>query len=352
MAAHKALALTQPGLTDLLAKEIKELTGISCVQNSNSVTFEASLEDIFTICYRSHLATRVLIVVSHGQFDKLSIPKEHLTGTISITGASTTKADELGELLHAKKVYKNADTPFYLHTENDDNWLGIDLTGDMSKRDYRIFIGPETLNGISAAGALMLSGYEPKHALIDPFCRAGSITIEAALTATQRSPRHYSKTKFFTKIFKDTDFDKLFSAHDKKIKEAKATITALSPFFPSVQASRKNAKIAGIVKEIDFSRTATDWLDLKFDKASIDRIVTQPTEFGVNFPQAKAQKLAQEFFKPAAFILKPAGKICLILRHGKENYITAAKENNFSIEHERTIMQGKEAWNVIVFSRK
>lgn len=369
---HKALALTFQGMTDVCAAEIKDLTGIAGKELKEGVLFSTEkLEDVFTICYRSQIVSRVILIVSEGKLNEFSIPKEYLTGTISITGKSSSKAQELAEHIEAKKVYKNADVPFYLHYEDDSCWLGIDLTGDVSKRDYRIFIGSETLTGISSFGALVLSGYEPKHVLLDPFCRAGSIVIEAALNALQMPARYYAKEKLpFVKLFNNavfvnlfnkkgdvnlfnkSDMEQFFAAQDKAIKERiPGTITALSSQFPSVQASRKNAKIAGVVKAIGFSRTELEWLDMKFEPGSVDRIVTQPVEITVNFPAVKAAKLTTLFFERAKTILKPDGRIGLVLRHGKDAYIAAATEKGFALAHERTIMQGKEAWQVIVFRK-
>jgi len=352
MATHKALALTFPGMTDVCAKEIKELISASGKELNEGVIFEAELEDIFTVCYRSQSASRVLLLVSEGTFDKLTVPQEHLKGTVSFSGKSTTKAQELAERITAKKVYKNADIPLYLHFEEDKYWLGIDLSGDISKRDYRIFIGSETLSPISAFGALTLSDYEPKHTLLDPSCRAGSIVIEAALHALNIPARQYSKDKLpMRKIFKEFDFDKFFLEQDKKIKDKiPGSILAISEQFPSIHATRKNAKIAGVVKAIDFSRTSVDWLDLKFEKNSVDHIVTQPTEFTVDFPPERFKKQAELFFERAAQILKKNGTIAIIVRKGQEEYATAAKSKGFSVKHQRTIMQGKEAWNVVVLT--
>ena len=349
----KALALTFSGMTDLCAQEIKQLIGVSGKETAEGVLFDAEREDIFAVCYRAQSIARVILVLSEGSFDKLSVPNEYLAGTISMTGKSTTKAQELMERIAAKKVYKNADIPLYLHFEGEQYWLGIDLTGDCSKRDYRIFVGSETLKGGTAFAALLLAGYEPKHMLLDPFCRAGSVVIEAAFRALQHPVRFYAKDKLpFVKVFKDFGAEQFYAAQDKKIKDAvPGAILALSPLFPSVQATRKNAKIAGVGKAIDFSRTSTDWLDLKFEKQSIDCIVTQPIEFTIGFPPEKAKRLAAEFFKVAAFILKKGAKICLILRAGKNEYVAAAKTEGLALAEERTVMQGKEEWRLLVFSR-
>jgi len=347
----KALAITLPGLSDVCSAEIKELIGISGREISEGVVFEAEPEQILTVCYRAQSICRAILLVSEGKISELSIPSEYLKGTISINGKTTTTANELSEQINANKVYKNADIPFYLHFENDYCWLGIDLTGDISKRDYRIFVGRETITGITSFAALKLAGYDGKKTLLDPNCRAGSIVIEAALYALGMPVRYYSKDKMpMKKVFKEFDFEKFYKKQDSGIKDAiSGAIIAISEQFPSVQATRKNAKIAGVVKAIDFSRTSVDWLDLKFDKNSIDCIVTQPIEMTKTFPQEKFRRQALLFFERAKSILKKNGKICLVLRQGAEEYKQAAK--GFVAEHERTIRQGKEEWKIVVFQQ-
>jgi 23S rRNA G2445 N2-methylase RlmL len=347
----KALAITFPGLTDVCSAEIKELIGSSGKETAEGVVFEGELKDIFSVCYRAQSVNRVVLLVSEGKITELSIPPEYLKGTISISGKTTTKANALAENIKANKVYKNADVPFYLHFEDEYYWLGIDLTDDISKRDYRIFVGSETLKGGTAFAVMKLSGFDFKKKLIDPNCRAGSIAVEAAFYALKFPVRHYFKDKMpFTKVFKEFDFEEFYKSQDKSIKESiPGSIIALSELFPSVQATRKNAKIAGIVKAIDFSRTSVDWLDFKFEKNSIDCIATQPIEMTKNFPPAKFKKLAELFFERAKVILKKDGKIGLVLRQGAEEYKQAAK--GFTVEHERAIMQGKEEWKIVVLTQ-
>ncbi|MEM4242524.1 MAG: hypothetical protein QXM31_01330 [Candidatus Woesearchaeota archaeon] len=345
----KALAITLPGLSDVCSEEIKEITGIAGRETKEAVVFDAELEQIFSVCYKAQTVCRVILLVSEGKISELSIPAQYLKGTISINGKTTTKANEASENIKANKVYKNADIPFYLHFEDDYNWLGIDLTGDISKRDYRIFVGRETITGITSFAALKLAGYDGKKTLLDPNCRAGSIVIEAALSALKMPVRYYSKDKMLMKkVFKDFDFEKFYKQQDSVIKESSSPIIAISDQFPSVQATRKNAKIAGVIKAIDFSRTSVDWLDLKFEKNSIDLIVTQPVELTTSFPPEKFKKQALLFFERAKAILKKNGKIGLVLRQGAEEYKAAAK--GFIVEHERTIRQGKEEWKILVFS--
>jgi len=337
---NKALALTYSGMTDVCASEIKELIGVSGKETKEGVLFEATKEQLLIICYRAQSVSRVLQIVSEGEFDKLKVPKT--TGTASFNGKSSSKAQELSETYTGEKVYKNADVAYYLHFEDDKHWLGIDL-GDLSKRDYRIFIGSETLTGMTAFAALKLAGYDGKKTLMDPFCRAGTIAIEAALHSSKFAVRYHSKDKV-AKQFKDIDAEKIFAEQDKKVKDA-GKVIAISPKFPSVQATRKNAQIAGVVKKLDFSRVTNEDIDLKFDKP-VDFVVTQPPELSRSTNPERFAKDSAVVFKQLSLVAKT---ICLVLRRGTEDYIKAATE--FKLKHQRTIMQKKEEWNVLVFSK-
>ena len=55
----------------------------------------------------------------------------------------------------------------------------------------------------------------------------------------------------------DFDFDKFNSKFDK------ANIFAFDSQFRHIDAAKKNSKIAGINKNINFSRTEIEWLDTK-----------------------------------------------------------------------------------------
>ena len=62
--------------------------------------------------------------------------------------------------------------------------------------------------------------------------------------------------------------------------------------FKYVDFLKKNAKIAGVDKHINFSRVELEWLDIKFKKESIDRIITNPPIS----KNANLDKVYNEFF--------------------------------------------------------
>lgn len=77
--------------------------------------------------------------------------------------------------------------------------LYIDLSGEaLFKRGWRAEKGEAPLKENLAAALLMLSGWLPHQALLDPFCGSGTILIEAACMATSRAPglqRHFAFEK-------------------------------------------------------------------------------------------------------------------------------------------------------------
>lgn len=65
----------------------------------------------------------------------------------------------------------------------------LDTSGEaLFKRNYRKHSEQAPLRENLAAGLLMLSGWQPGTALLDPFCGSGTIAIEAALMAANIAP--------------------------------------------------------------------------------------------------------------------------------------------------------------------
>ena len=352
----KALATTNKGSEDITAQEINSLIKTKTTTKEAKVLFEfEKFEDLFLICYQARSVNKVLYILA--ELDKPEDAKnldfsEWIKETFTVKSKNKELEEKLGKQIAGKVDFKNPDVQFYA-IEEEKTLLCIDFSGDIYKRDYRIFLGKEALKGTTSFAAVQIAGFKDGQTIIDPVCRSGIIAIEAALYASNTSPHYYSKDKFlFRKLkkFSDYDFDKYFSKIDKQIKEPKASITASDNNFRSVQASQKNAKIAGVNKYIKFSRRDLQWLDTKFKKQSVDCIVTMPLELTQRIDQKKAEKHYNELCNQAAFILKPKGNLTVLLRAGKEELIKAAEKYKMKLAHERTIMQGKESWFILQFT--
>ena len=72
---------------------------------------------------------------------------------------------------------------------NDEVTVSIDTSGaGLHKRGYREKGNEAPLKETLAAGLLLISKWQPKIHLIDPFCGSGTIVIEAAMMAKNMAP--------------------------------------------------------------------------------------------------------------------------------------------------------------------
>jgi putative N6-adenine-specific DNA methylase len=81
------------------------------------------------------------------------------------------------------------DVRVFAHLDADTLTLYLDLSGEpLFKRGWRADKGEAPLKENLAAGLLLLAGWTPEQALLDPFCGSGTIVIEAAAMAARRAP--------------------------------------------------------------------------------------------------------------------------------------------------------------------
>ena len=109
--------------------------------------------------------------------------------------------------------------------------------------------------------------------------------------------------------------------------------------------SRKNSKIAGIGKKISFSRNDIGWLDTKFKKGSIDKIVT----ILPSLQKKDSSNIYNEFFYQAEFILNKKGKIVLI--GDKDMVEKFSSKYKFRIYDEVNVFSGKKEYQILVLGR-
>lgn len=376
----KGLAITNIGIEDITSSEIKGITNKKTIKGNGVVIFEAEkFEDFFRLCYKAQSARKVLLLLGEFKIKNLDDIRKQIqkTSLKEWIGKDTTFAarcicrdsdfssqeiePEIGGFIFDALDFKpkvdltNPDITFFAFIDREDCYLGIDFSGnDLGKREYRIFTGAEKLKPTVAYALVMMSGFKDGEALLDPFCGSGTIAIEAALYAKKMPVNFFNKEKFlFLKLkrFEDYDFEAFFDKENKKInKKIKSSITAADPNFQAIYSAKKNAKIAGVEKDISFSRKEPKWLDIKFKQSSIDRIVSFPPQKSRILTEKNVEKLYNELFYQADYILKKGGTAALLL---KDTGIaeSAAKKYNFKIKQKQKIMQGREEFVAVVFSK-
>lgn len=374
----KGLAITSKGIEDTAAIEIGELINAKCKIEESCVLFDfKKFEDLCLLCYKSQSVDRIIYLIDkfkfhdfHEEFEKF-LDKADFAEWIKkyknfkVECARTGEHDFRSvdaETQFAKfilKRYKNEeprfnlkeyDIIFFIYVINDTCYFGIDFAGfELNKRLYKIFLHPGSMRGTIAYTLVRESGFGKKEKMLDPFSRDGVVVIESAFYANDFPVNYFKKDKFaFLKLDLGIDYEKFFKILDKKIpKKTKCEIYSFDHLFKYVDFSKKNAKIAGVDKEINFSRTELEWLDIKFKKEVVDRIITNLP----NSKNANLDKIYHEFFYQADYILKKDGRIAVIsvmpdfLKKHAEKY-------NFIVDKEKDVWSGEQRLQIIVFKKK
>ncbi len=370
----KGLAITYKGMEDISMREISELIKSKDIKPMpGAVLFDfEKLEELCLLCYKAQSVIKILYLFDNFKISgirDITLQKtDFIDKEVSFASrcmrvgehdfSSKDVETHIGEIIKkatsAKVDLKNPDIPVLTYIYDNDCYIGIDWAGiDLSKRDYRIYTNPVSLKGNIAYALVRIADCKKNEITIDPICGSGEIPIETAMFITNFPVNFYNKTKFvFTKfkIFEKFNFDKFFEKIDRKIKKIKTNIYSYDEQQRNLKAAEKNAKIAGVQKQINFSRTELEWLDVKFKKAEIKKIITRMPDVSKQVKKEKTEKTYQELFYQAKHVLHKKGLIVVIMRDASFLKKEAVK-NKFKIMGEREITHGKETLKVIVFGR-
>jgi len=368
----QAFATTNIGIESIAVTEIKELTSAANLTTTPGlVLFDLKkLEDLCTLAYRAQSLARLCVLV--GEFSATKsisatitnfkqilqkfplndwlhdsfVVECHREGQHDFTSHDfALAANKLIADISGKNIdFKTPQLRFFCYINNNKGYFGVDIAGfDLSKREFRLFGHQSDLKATVAYALVRLSGYKAG-VLLDPFARSGAIAIEAALFASNFPVNYYRKDSFdFLKLKPFSNFD-----FGNKIKKAKLQIYNYSVSMPHIKNSEKNAKIAGINKLINFSRVELNLLERKFDKHSVDYIVSAPPLLSKNSDEHNLRKLYSEFFYQAEYILSQKGRIVL----ASDTFILEeAAKHNFKLIQELEFQMGDDKRKVLIFSR-
>ncbi len=376
----KGFLITHKGIEDIAALEVKELIGNKLKINETCIIFDIKeYEDLFKLCYKSQSAIGVYYLLYEFNFNnifndfkkhikKIDFTKWLNKNIIFRVKCKKNNNDELstpeiekklGEIIidHIEKKYNyqqkvNLDNPeiiIFVYLTEKKCYVGVDFAGfDLSKRSYNIFTHPAAIKGTIGYFLVRLAEYNKNEVLLDLFSGSGTIPIEAALFALNFPVNFFNKEKFiFLKFekFNNFNFKKFFEKIDKDIKNFSLNAYNIDNSMKYLNYAKKNSKIAGIDKKINFSRMDLEWLDTKFDKGKIDKIITK-------LPSLKTKdinKLYNEFFYQAEFILNKNGKIVLI--GDKELIEKNSAKYKFKISDEKSVFSGKMEYKTLVLSK-
>jgi len=212
------------------------------------------------------------------------------------------------------------DVKVLLYINDNKAILGIDL----SKREYKLINSNKSIRANIGYHLIRAVDFKQGEILLNPDAKTAEIMIEAALHIT--GMHNYYESIFSIadlKLFENIDTQELL----KKIKtNAKNKLLALkkykhifaySSMLNNVDAGKSNAKVAGVLDLIEFSKVEFDWLDTKFDKGEIDKIVTILPSESKHTKLSQAIKAYTEFLYQVDYILKKTGKIGVLIQKPK-----------------------------------
>ncbi|NQU79200.1 methyltransferase [Candidatus Woesearchaeota archaeon] len=372
----KGAIITQPGLEAVPGKELQELVGLKCSISKSVVLFETEkFEDFCTLCYKSQSAIKILYMFFSGKLKSVEDVIPSLKGTdlaewvdgttfavrskiVDNPDVSTLESERvLGEVIHekynAKVNLEDPDVTFFLYVIGDTFYFGVDFAGfDLSKRNYKVFALADSIKATVAYSLVRLAGYKKDMSCIDPFAHSGAVAIEAAFYATGKPINYYNKDRFAFLRFpqlKDFDFDNFFKRNDNFEHSLKG-LTASDSQQRHVRCAEKNAKIAGLNKQINFTRMDVEWLDTKFEKGSVDVLISNPPKVSRLLTEKGIEKVFQELFYISDFILKQEGRVVLLVKNYSQ-ILKHAQRHNFVLKLSFKIMQGKEEFTILVLEK-
>lgn len=148
-------------------------------------------------------------------------------------------------------------TVVHLYWQDDRAEIFLDTSGEtLAKHSYRKLPGKAPMLEALAASTIMATRWDRKSTFINPMCGSGTLAIEAALLATDKSPGLFRMNYGFMHILgydEQVFFVERRKLKDKAKKEAGFKIIATDISADAVDIAQKNARTAGVEHLIDFA---------------------------------------------------------------------------------------------------
>ncbi len=225
-----------PGLEPILHQELRDLRFAKVERQTGGVYFEGDRKDAMRANLELRTAVRVLERVARFRASNaeelyegaLSIEwRKYMRADTTLLLAAHTKDSTLDHTLFIEQKVKDAicdalrakgrerpniekddpDLRVHVHLFKDRCTLLVDTSGEsLHKRGWRRSQGRAPLSETLAAGIVLLSGWDRRTPILDPFCGSGTLLIEAALIADDVAPGLFREEFGFMRM---PDYDAL-----------------------------------------------------------------------------------------------------------------------------------------------
>ncbi|MFT4311950.1 MAG: hypothetical protein ACMXYF_01865 [Candidatus Woesearchaeota archaeon] len=349
------------GAESLCSEYIKQLGfSVTAVFDQYCRVQITQIEDAFYLAYVAQCATRVIVITGIAK-----TPEETITSDLSLFldanhsfRSSVYSTDETIDKEQLEKsqgaLIKECIPESVVDLSNpnaivwticlEDHCLsGVDVTGvNLAKREYKIYNEPGSLRASIAFDLLLFSQIKKTDVVLDPFCGSGTICIEALLWFFKKSPHVYTYQTFaclHQKPFVREQIQQKITQYEQEQTDI-GLVHGFDIQSKNIDFCKRNAKIAGVLKQAQFSRIETDFMDLKFEQ-QVDAIVTCPP---VNKP-----KVYKQFFSRVQDVLKKKATITFCLKNPNDiQYI----DESWKIIERLEVFMGKTPLLFIKMERK
>jgi len=148
-------------------------------------------------------------------------------------------------------------TVIHLYWQDDNAEVFLDTSGEtLAKHSYRKIPGKAPMLEALAASTIMATGWDKRSPFVNPMCGSGTLAIEAALLATDKTPGFFRMNYAFMHILgydEQVFFNERRQLKDKALKQLDFKIVATDISADAVDIAQKNARTAGVDHLIDFA---------------------------------------------------------------------------------------------------
>lgn len=198
-----------------------------------------------------------------------------------------------------------------VHIVRDEVSISFDSSAEsLHRRGYRTEQTLAPINEVTAAGMVLLTGWDGTGTFIDPMCGSGTILIEAALFAKNVAPGLFKKRFGFMhwKNFDRKLWQQLVEEAKSNIRETDAVFIGSDKTFKAIEIARANAERAGLDEDVRLSNKRFE--EVKPPQGSKGIVIMNPPygerlpieEIGPFYKQL-GDKLKQDFEGYTAWII-------------------------------------------------
>jgi 23S rRNA (guanine2445-N2)-methyltransferase / 23S rRNA (guanine2069-N7)-methyltransferase len=330
---------------DILEHEIKSLGVEEAIVTAGGVEFEATLEQAYKFCLYTRVSSKLMLNLYEDDdirdadelyesavqipWEEWITPETTFSISQTVIGCRWLKnghfaavrlkdaiVDRIREKFDGERpnVDKdNADVSFHIHVKGNMVSYLVDFSGkSLHKRGYRKAFIDAAMRETLAATVLKRSEYrrileseeeiEEFPTLLDPFCGAGTILIEAALWASKVAPGLIDVDRFAFYKLPLHDEEVWNTVLNKAIEEEEQGASKNFKFYgwdinpESIKVAQINAKAAGVADKIEFS--VKDFTQItKEDVPSANGYIVTDPPYGVRLENFGIDQLYESIGK-------------------------------------------------------